>query len=212
MTDNRAARFLLPFAFGVAVIAIWEVIVRTFSIPIAILPAPSVIWEAIKGSGDILLVDWLQTVVRGALNGLWIGTAAGVVTAIAIDRFEFLRRGLLPVANFVAALPIVGVAPIMVMWFGFDWHSKAAVVTVMVFFPILVNTLAGLQDTDRMQRDLMLTYSANYWQTLGQTQITGSNAIHFQRVEDRCDAGADWRHRGGIFRITDTGNGISNIH
>ena len=46
--------------------------------------------------------------------------------------------------NFVAALPIVGIAPILVMWFGFDWHSKAAVVVVMVFFPMLVNTVQGL--------------------------------------------------------------------
>ena len=52
----------------------------------------------------------------------------------------FLRRGLLPLGNFVSALPIVGIAPIMVMWFGFDWQSKAAVVVVMTFFPMLVNT------------------------------------------------------------------------
>ena len=56
----------------------------------------------------------------------------------------FLRRGLLPLGNFVSALPIIGIAPIMVMWFGFDWQSKAAVVVVMTFFPMLVNTVAGL--------------------------------------------------------------------
>ena len=55
----------------------------------------------------------------------------------------FLRRGLLPLGNFVSALPIIGIAPIMVMWFGFDWQSKAAVVVVMTFFPMLVNTVAG---------------------------------------------------------------------
>ena len=53
-------------------------------------------------------------------------------------------RGLLPIGNLVSALPIIGVAPIMVMWFGFDWQSKAAVVVAMTFFPMLVNTLAGL--------------------------------------------------------------------
>ncbi len=54
-------------------------------------------------------------------------------------------RGLLPLGNLVAALPIVGVAPILVMWFGFDWQSKAAMVVVMTFFPMLVNAVAGLQ-------------------------------------------------------------------
>ena len=62
--------------------------------------------------------------------------------------------------NFIAALPIIGTAPILVMWFGFDWQSKAAVVVVMVFFPMLVNTVAGLRETTAMQRDLMHTYAA----------------------------------------------------
>ena len=53
----------------------------------------------------------------------------------------FLRRGLLPLGNLFAALPIVGIAPIMVMWFGFDWHSKVAVVVIMTFFPMLVNAV-----------------------------------------------------------------------
>jgi NitT/TauT family transport system permease protein len=72
----------------------------------------------------------------------------------------------LPIGNFVAALPIVGIAPILVGWFGFDWHSKAAVVVVMVFFPILVNTVQGLAESTSMQRDLMRTYGASYTTTL----------------------------------------------
>jgi NitT/TauT family transport system permease protein len=70
------------------------------------------------------------------------------------------------IGNLVSALPIVGVAPIMVMWFGFDWQSKAAVVVVMTFFPMLVNTIAGLAGAGAMERDLMKTYGADYWQTL----------------------------------------------
>jgi NitT/TauT family transport system permease protein len=77
-----------------------------------------------------------------------------------------LQRGLLPLGNLVSALPIVGVAPIMVMWFGFDWQSKAAVVVIMTFFPMLVNTVAGLAAAGHMERDLMKTYGADYRQTL----------------------------------------------
>ena len=79
-----------------------------------------------------------------------IGCGAAILTAIAGGPLaDFLQRGLLPVGNFVAALPIVGMAPILVMWFGFDWHSKAAVVVVMVFFPMLVNTVEGLAGETR---------------------------------------------------------------
>ncbi len=65
-------------------------------------------------------------------------------------------------------MPIVGIAPIMVMWFGFDWQSKAAVIVVMTFFPMLVNTLAGLAAVDAMQRDLMHSYAASYRPDAGQ--------------------------------------------
>ena len=131
-----------------------------------ILPPPSAIAAKFASSTDVLWVDFVQTFVKGALSGFLIGTGAAFVTAIAIDRSPFLQKGLLPVGNFVAALPIVGTAPILVMWFGFDWQSKAAVVVAMVFFPMLVNTVQGLAATTLMQRDLMATYRASYWQTL----------------------------------------------
>ena len=78
----------------------------------------------------------------------------------------FLQRGLLPVASLTSTVPLVAVAPIMVMWFGFDWPSKAAVVVLMTFFPMLVATLAGLQAAGRMERELMHSYAAGYRRTL----------------------------------------------
>ena len=91
-------------------------------------------------------------------SGYVIGCSAGFLVAILAHRYSFLGRGLLPIGNFVSALPIVGIAPIMVMWFGFDWPSKAAVVVVITFFPMLVNTLAGLErgGTHRARPDALL--------------------------------------------------------
>ena len=88
------------------------------------------------------------------------------MVGVLIDRSPFLQRGLLPLAALVSTVPLVGIAPIMVMWFGFDWQSKAAVVVVMTFFPMLVNTLAGLAAAGHMERDLMRSYGAGYWRTL----------------------------------------------
>ncbi|TMV13337.1 ABC transporter permease [Arenibacterium halophilum] len=173
----------LPVAFGIIVLILWELIVALFDIPPAILPPPSDIGARFAASTGILWIDFVQTVIKGALTGLVIGALAGLGAAIVIDASPFLRQGLLPVANFVAALPIVGIAPIMVMWFGFDWHSKAAVVVVMVFFPILVNTLAGLQDTDRMQRDLMRTYSASYLQELTKLRLPAAMPFIFNGLK-----------------------------
>jgi len=131
-----------------------------------LLPAPSAIGHRFANSIPILIADFKQTFLKAVLIGYAIGCIAGFLVAIAIDRSPFLQRGLLPIGNLASALPIVGVAPIMVMWFGFDWPSKAAVVVVMTFFPMLVNTVSGLSSASSMQHDLMRTYAASYWQTL----------------------------------------------
>ena len=159
-------RVAIPVLFGVTLIVLWEGIVRAFAVSPVILPAPSAVAETFAASTELLWEDFRQTVLKGALSGFAIGVLSAFLTAILIDRSAFLTRGLLPIGNFVAALPIVGIAPILVSWFGFDWQSKAAVVVVMVFFPILVNTVQGLRETDAMQRDLMRTYAASYLDTL----------------------------------------------
>ncbi|MFN3577574.1 MAG: ABC transporter permease, partial [Tabrizicola sp.] len=139
IAHTRQGRILVPLIFGVTVLVLWEGLVRGLNVAPVILPAPSAIAAKIAASLPVLWQDFAQTILKGALPGFLIGAGAAFLTAIAIDRSPFLQRGLLPVGNFVAALPIVGLAPILVMWFGFDWQSKAAVVVVMVFFPLLVN-------------------------------------------------------------------------
>jgi NitT/TauT family transport system permease protein len=80
-------------------------------------------------------------------------------------------------------LPIIGIAPIMVMWFGFDWHSKAAVVAIMTFFPMLVNTLAGLAASEAMQRDLMQTYAASHLQSLFKLRLPAALPFIFNALK-----------------------------
>ncbi len=180
---ERWAQMLIPALFGVTVLVLWEGMVRGLDVPSVILPAPSAIWDRITLSLPTLWEDFRQTILKGALSGYVIGCGAAILTAILVDRFPFLQRGLLPVGNFVAALPIVGIAPILVMWFGFDWQSKAAVVVVMVFFPVLVNTVAGLAATDRMQRDQMATWSASYGQSLLKLRLPAAMPFIFNGLK-----------------------------
>ncbi len=163
---QRLLAIAIPALFGMWILILWEIIVRGFDIPAVLLPPPSAIGARIATSVPTLWADFQQTILKAVLIGYILGCGAGLVVAILIDRSSFLQRGLLPIGNLVSALPIVGVAPIMVMWFGFDWPSKAAVVIIMTFFPMLVNTVAGLASASAMQRDLMKTYAASYWQTL----------------------------------------------
>jgi NitT/TauT family transport system permease protein len=164
--SRRTLSLAIPLLFGAVVFYLWEVLVRGFGVPPVLMPSPSAAAARFVSSLPTLGADFVQTFVRGVLIGYVIGCGAGLLVAIVAQRFAFLGRGLLPLGNFFSALPLVGVAPIMVMWFGFDWPSKAAVVALVTFFPMLVNTLAGLSASGHMERDLMRSYGADHRQTL----------------------------------------------
>lgn len=173
----RALGVLVPALFGAWLIYLWQVLVTGFGVPSVLLPSPAQIATVFAASTGTLWADFYQTFLKSVLSGYALGCGSGFLVALLVDRVPFLQRGLLPLGNFVSALPIVGVAPIMVMWFGFDWQSKAAVVVIMTFFPMLVNTIAGLHATQAMERDLMRSYAASYWQTLLQVRLP--NALPF---------------------------------
>jgi NitT/TauT family transport system permease protein len=174
---KRALFLLVPGLFGLWLLVLWEVIVVGFGVPRVLLPAPSAVAEVFAASTPTLAADFVQTFVRAVIPGFLIGNGAGFVTALLADRVPFLRRGLLPLGNLVSAIPIVGIAPIMVMWFGFDWQSKAAVVVIMTFFPMLVNTITGLAESGAMERDLMHSYAAGYRRELLNLRLP--NALPF---------------------------------
>ena len=138
----------------------WEVLIIGLQVSAVLLPAPSRIASAVVASGSILWYDFIQTVIKSVIPGYLIGCSAGFAVACLAWRLPNLGRGLLPLGNFMSVLPIVGVAPIMVMWFGFDWQSKAAVAALMTFFPMMVNCLSGFSAAGQLEQDLMHTYAA----------------------------------------------------
>lgn len=178
-----ALKLAVPALFGVWILVLWEAITRGAGIPFILLPPPSSVGVRIVNSLPVLWADVNQTIFHSVLIGYVLGCASGFIAAILADRFVFLRRGLIPIGNMVSALPIIGVAPIMVMWFGFDWHSKAAVVVIMTFFPMLVNTVAGLTASGHMERDLMRTYASNYWQTLAKLRLPAAAPFIFNALK-----------------------------
>jgi NitT/TauT family transport system permease protein len=173
----------IPLLFGAFIFYLWEVAVRGFGVPSVLFPAPSAIAVRFFDSLWMLWQDFFQTFILGVLSGYVIGCGAGFVVAVLAHRYTFLGRGLLPIGNLVSALPIVGIAPIMVMWFGFDWPSKAAVVVVITFFPMLVNTLAGLDAAGHIERDLMRSYGAGYRQTLQKLYLPAAMPFIFNALK-----------------------------
>jgi NitT/TauT family transport system permease protein len=160
------SRGLVAAAFGVALLWYWQVIVDWFLVPRALLPSPAAIGEALASETRLLWSDFQVTFFLSVLPGFAIGSLAGFLFALVVDGRPFLARGLLPLGSAFSAIPIVAVAPIMIMWFGSGPESKAAVVVLMTFFPMMVNTLGGLAIVDRMELDLMRSYGAGYWTRL----------------------------------------------
>lgn len=181
--ERMALRLIIPAIFGAWILIIWEAVTRGAGIPFILLPPPSAIGARIASSLPVLGADVRQTIFKAVIFGYVVGSGAGFLVAIAADRVPFLRRGLLPIGNMVSALPIIGVAPIMVMWFGFDWPSKAAVVIIMTFFPMLVNTVAGLAASGHMERDLMRTYASGYWPTLLKLRLPAAAPFIFNALK-----------------------------
>jgi NitT/TauT family transport system permease protein len=180
---RRLQDLAIPLLFGAFVLYLWEVAVRGFGVPRVLMPSPSATAARFAGSLPVLAEDFVQTFMRGVLPGYAIGCSSGFLMAVVANRFAFLGRGLLPLGNFASALPIVGIAPIMVMWFGFDWPSKAAVVAVITFFPMLVNTLAGLTAAGAIERDLMRSYAATPMQTLVKLSLPAAMPFIFNGLK-----------------------------
>jgi NitT/TauT family transport system permease protein len=155
-----------PALFGLAVLLLWEVACRAIPISPILLPPPSIIGAKIAADIPILAYDFYKTFIQAVIPGWIIGCAAGLAVALLCDRFVFLKRGLLPLGNFFSVLPLVGVAPIMVMWFGVGVAPNIAVVVIMTFFPMLVNAIAGLDASSHLERDLMRSYGASWGQAL----------------------------------------------
>ncbi len=145
----------------VAVLVIWEGAVYLLQIQRFLLPAPSVIWQAFVENFDRLVhIGWFTT--KEALGGLAIGCSAGILVALATARWAIASETLLPFAIAANSVPIIAFAPILNNWFGVDNpFSKMMIVAVIVFFPMMINTVRGLTLVDPAAVELMRSYAAS---------------------------------------------------
>jgi NitT/TauT family transport system permease protein len=180
---SKAREYIPAIALGLAVLLLWELAVRAFSISPILLPAPSKVYLRFLNSLPMLGEDFVETILKAMIPGWIIGSLAGLSAALICDRMPFLRRGLLPLGNLVSVLPLVGIAPIMVMWFGPGIAPKVAVVVIMTFFPMLVNATAGLQASGHLERDLMQSYGSSWGQSLLKLRLPAAMPFIFNALK-----------------------------
>lgn len=164
-TGAWLAAVLPPALVLVGLFLIWEGYVALSGIDAVTLPAPSRVLESALRSRDVLGRNALVTLYE-TLAGLSVSIVLGIALALAIDAFAPARRALYPLLVGSQTIPLVVIAPLLVLWFGFDLTPKVVVVTLYTFFPITVAFASGLAATDREALTLMRTLGASRLQTL----------------------------------------------
>ena len=134
--------FLLPTSTLLGVLITWEVLVKVTEIEKWLLPAPSVIIKALWSVKELIWQHSLQTMQETFL-GLALAVVVGVIIATAIDWSEGLKKAVYPLIIASQTIPIIAVAPLLIIWFGYGLLPKVLVVALVCFFPITVNLTDG---------------------------------------------------------------------
>lgn len=155
-----------PLLVFLVTMLLWEK-----TVALAQLPHPTRILAALGDIRGTLLDDAVTTFWEEALRGYIAGCGLAFVVAALCVRFPLLLRAITPYAVLSNSIPIIASAPIVIFWFGFYWQSKAIVVILLTFFPMLVNTVTGLTSYDPLSRELLSSYAANGWTVFTKLQL-----------------------------------------
>ena len=157
---------------------VWEGVVRFGVVPDFLLPAPTEVVLALVADGPLIFSHALVTLAEAVL-GLGIGVLIGFVLAILMDRFEYVAYALNPFIIFSQTVPTVAIAPLLVLWFGYNLTPKVILVVVTTFFPVAVSLLGGFRSVDPDLLALMQTMRATPWQTFWKVKIPAAAAEFF---------------------------------
>jgi NitT/TauT family transport system permease protein len=144
---------------GIILVALWEAAIHVFKIEVFVVPAPSAIAMSLARNAALLAQATLVT-AQEVLVGFVLSALVGAVLALLIVRFSLLGRALYPIIVLFQTVPKVALAPIFILWFGYDLSPKVVLIVVIAFFPVTLDMLAGLQSVDPGLISLMRSVGA----------------------------------------------------
>ncbi len=181
---SKAFKAFAPAAVvGIGGLLIWEVTMLIFNPDGFVLPAPSAILAAFFENFDVI---WIATRNTGfiVITGLIGGVVLGVVWALLVARFRLANETLTPLAISLNAIPIIALAPIFNAWYGLlSPVSNQAIVVILVFFPVFINTTKGLTDVSPTEIELMRSYAASSWQVARNVRIPNAKPYFFTSLK-----------------------------
>ena len=169
---KRLLDFALPVAVAALVLGLWEWAVAHWQVPVYVLPAPSAIARAFAGNFVSLMTALLSTLTV-TMEAFAAATILGTATAIAFSQSRLLERTLYPYAVILQVTPVVAIAPLILIWVGFEHINLALTIiaTIVAFFPILAGATLGLKSADFNLIDLSRLYGASQLQTLWRIRL-----------------------------------------
>jgi NitT/TauT family transport system permease protein len=177
-----AASLLASLALG---FVLWEIAVVVFQMPSYVLPSPRAVMVALADglaqSPTSRAGFWyhLQSTLTATLAGFAIGSVLGLVLAAAMAEFRLIERLLFPYIAAIQSLPKVAIAPLYVIWFGYQIESKIAMAVTLALFPVLLNALQGFLSVDRDRLELMASLDASRWQMFWLVKLPASLPLIF---------------------------------
>lgn len=167
----------------ILVLALWEGLTRLFDVETFVLARPSLIIERFFATTDVIWPAGLNTLLE-AVVGLAAGTLLGVAVAFSTIRWAPVREGLMPFAIAANSVPIIALAPIANGMFSITSPvSKMAVVTVVVFFPVMINTARGLMEVEDAELELMRSYAASPREIMGRVRVPHALPYFFSAMK-----------------------------
>jgi NitT/TauT family transport system permease protein len=164
---------LPPVIALVAILAVWEGLVRALGVQAFLLPPPSaVLTAAVHDGWELAASAWVTA--EAALIGFGLSALMGILVAVVLASSRMLERALYPYTLFLQTVPIVAVAPLLVLWFGPGQRAVAASAFIVSVFPVIANTLSGLRSVEPALRDMFRLYGARRLATLFKLELPGA--------------------------------------
>lgn len=172
-------KLLIPVVIALGISA-WAGLVAWQEYPVFILPGPGVVWTKLQAMiADGTLLRHMQVTLAAIGAGLVLGLATAFVLGYGLGKSRAIERIVAPYLVASQSVPIVALAPLLVIWFGSGLTSKVLVCALMTFFPTLVNTVVGVRNVDEDLRDLMRSLRAGWWQTFRMLELPAALPVIF---------------------------------
>jgi NitT/TauT family transport system permease protein len=168
---RRSRLYLMPLTLGMTLV-MWDVFARTMNLPAFILPSPGLVllrfWQIVN---DGSLFRHLLVTLQEVLLGIALGVSTATFLGYLLAKSPLFERLLSPYIIASQSVPVVAIAPLLIIWFGPGLLSKVLICALIVFFPVLVNTVVGLRTVPEELQDLMRSLQATRWQTIVHLEI-----------------------------------------